>query len=104
MEPAALLAMAVKACAFRFPAGAGIAPGNPDFLCLAFAVLVKPAVGGMALHIRILAGMAYGIGHAAAPFLKALTAGLIGPGGILAANLNIIPGTELVFVVHAILC
>ena len=71
---------------------------------MAFAVFVETAVGSMAFHICILTGMAYRVGHAAAPFLKAFTLGFIWPGSILPANFNIIPGAELVFVVHTVPC
>ena len=84
-----LFAMAVKACAFCFAAGACVASSNANFLCVAFAVFVKITVGGMAFYICVLRGLAYGICHAAASFLEALAACLVGAGGILAADFNI---------------
>ena len=84
-----LFAMAVKACAFCFAAGACVASCNADFLCVAFAVFVKITVGGMAFYICVLRSLAYGICHAAAPLLEALAACLVWARSVLAADFNI---------------
>lgn len=102
---AGLLAVAVKACTFRFPAGTCIAAAYADFLGAALAVLVEITVSCLAPYADLLAGAAYdSVHHAACPFPEALTAGFVWLCGVAAADGDVAFGTEVVIVVHAVVC